>query len=59
MRAYLDRQLERFTEDRDAATKLLTKGVTPVDPSLDPVRLAALTNLVAVAMNTPDAYTVR
>lgn len=59
MRAYLDRQLERFTGDRDAATKLLTKGVTPVDPSLDPVRLAALTNLVAVAMNTPDAYTVR
>jgi hypothetical protein len=26
---------------------------------LDPVRLAALTNLTAVIMNTPDAYTLR
>jgi hypothetical protein len=59
IRAYFDAQVRRFSEDRDAAAKLLQTGVTPVDSTLDPVRLAALTNVTAVIMNTPDAYTVR
>jgi mono/diheme cytochrome c family protein len=59
IRAYADAQVQRFSADRDAAVRLLKTGVTPADPALDPVRLAALTNLAAVIMNTPDAYTVR
>jgi hypothetical protein len=33
--------------------------VTPRDQTLDPVVLAALTNLTTVVMNTPDAYSLR
>ena len=59
MRAYLDAQVQRFTADPEAAARLLKIGVTAADATLDPIRLAALTNLTAVIMNTPDAYTVR
>jgi hypothetical protein len=33
--------------------------VTPVPAGVDTVQLAALTNVVTVVMNTPDAYTLR
>jgi hypothetical protein len=33
--------------------------VTPVDASVDVVKLAAMTNLTTVVMNTPDAYSLR
>jgi hypothetical protein len=59
MRDYYNAQLQRYAADRDAAVQLLNIGVTPVDTSLDPVQLAALTNLTTVVMNTPDAYTLR
>jgi hypothetical protein len=59
MRDYYDAQLQRYGHDRDAAVKLLSVGVTPLDQSLDPVQLAALTNLTTVVMNTPDAYSLR
>jgi len=59
MRAYLDAQVERYTADQDAATKLVKAGVTPVDPQVDVAQLAALMNLTAVVMNTPDAYSLR
>jgi hypothetical protein len=59
MRDYYNAQLERYTADREAAVQLLNIGVTPVDTNLDPVQLAALTNLTTVVMNTPDAYTLR
>ena len=59
MRAYLDAQLVRYSEDRDAAEKLVKAGVTPVDPQVDVAQLAALMNLTAVVMNTPDAYSLR
>jgi hypothetical protein len=59
MRAFYSGQLRRFATDKDAAGELMKIGVTPVDPQLDPARLAALTTLTAVVMNTPDAYTVR
>ena len=45
--------------DREAAVQLVSVGVTPVDRSIDPVQLAALTNLTTVVMNTPDAYSLR
>jgi hypothetical protein len=59
MRDYYNAQLQRYANDRDAAVQLLTVGVTPRDESLDPVQLAALTNLTTVVMNTPDAYSLR
>ena len=59
MRDYYNAQLQRYAADREAAVQLLNVGVTPVDTSLDPVQLAALTNLTTVVMNTPDAYTLR
>jgi hypothetical protein len=59
MRDYHDAQLERYAADRESAVTLLQVGVTPPDASLDPVLLAALTNLTTVVMNTPDAYTLR
>jgi hypothetical protein len=59
MRAYLDAQVERYSADKDAAVKLVKAGVTPVDPRVDVVQLAALMNVTAVVMNTPDAYSLR
>ena len=59
MRDYYNAQLQRYAADREAAVQLLNVGVTPVDKSLDPVQLAALTNLTTVVMNTPDAYSLR
>ena len=59
MRDYYVAQLERYAGDREAAVQLLSVGVTPVDRSVDPVQLAALTNLTTVVMNTPDAYSLR
>jgi mono/diheme cytochrome c family protein len=59
LRAYHDAQIARFSEDRAAASKLLEIGVEPVDAKLDKVRLAALTNVTTVVMNTPDAYSLR
>jgi hypothetical protein len=59
LRKYYDAQVERFAGDAAAASALLRTGVTPVPPGLDERRLAALTNLTAVVMNTPDAYTLR
>jgi hypothetical protein len=57
--AYYDAQLKRYDRDHKAATELLSNGVGSPDPSLDPVRLAALTNVTTVVMNTPDAYSLR
>lgn len=59
MKEYFEQQLARFEEAPADASKLLEIGVTPVDVSIDAVRLAALTNVTAVVMNSPDAYTIR
>jgi hypothetical protein len=59
LRDYYESQIERFSRDREAAAKLVTVGVTPVDQGLDKALLAALTNLTTVVMNTPDAYSLR
>jgi hypothetical protein len=59
LREYYKAQVNRFSGDRDAATALLKVGVTPVPANVDLVQLAALTNVVTVVMNTPDAYTLR
>lgn len=55
---YVDQQAA-FGADPAKAIALLEVGVTGPDPTLDPPTLAALTNVAAVVMNSPDAYTVR
>ena len=59
MRAYYDAQLDEYSADRGAARDLVTVGVSPVDAQMDLAELAALTNLTAAVMNTPDAYMLR
>jgi hypothetical protein len=59
LREYHEGQVARFTADPAAAAQLLAVGVTRADARLDPVKLAALTNVTTVVMNTPDAYSLR
>lgn len=48
-----------FEAAPDKARALLEVGVTAPDPSLEAATLAALTNVAALVMNSPEAYTVR
>ena len=57
-RYYAD-QRAAFGADPDKTRTLLEVGVTEPDPTLHSATLAALTNVAAVVMNSPDAYTVR
>jgi hypothetical protein len=56
---YYDAEIARFTVAPDDAKAFVSIGVTPLDPQLDVIQLAALTNVVAAVMNTPDAYSLR
>ena len=47
---YLNSQRERFASDPAAAKKLLAVGVTPVDLTVDPLELAALTNVAELVI---------
>ena len=59
LRATTTRSCSATRSDQRRGGKLLRIGVTPVDAQVDPVRLAALTNVTAVVMNSPDAYSIR
>jgi hypothetical protein len=59
LREYHAAQVARFTADPKAANDLLAVGVTRGGAGLDAVRLAALTNVTTVVMNSPDAYSLR
>jgi hypothetical protein len=59
LKAYYDGELAHFRADPAGAHSLLKVGVTPVKEGDDPIRLAALTNVTAVIMNSPDAYSLR
>ena len=57
--AYYEDQRAVFAGNADKAASLLAAGVTEADPTLDRADLAAMTNVAALVMNSPDAYTVR
>jgi hypothetical protein len=59
LRGYYEEQRAVLASNGEKAEKLLTAGVTEPDPALDRVALAAMTNVAALVMNSPDAYTVR
>jgi hypothetical protein len=59
LRKYYEQQRDEFGADKAKRDALLKVGVTPADATLDATALAALTNVAAVIMNSPDAFTVR
>jgi hypothetical protein len=59
LRAYYADQRQSYAGNDAKIAGILDVGVVPVDPALDRVKLAALTNVAALVMNSPDAYTVR
>jgi hypothetical protein len=59
LRSYYDAQRAEFAANAAKTASVLDVGVVPPDPALDRTALAALTNVAAVVMNSPDAYTVR
>jgi hypothetical protein len=56
---YYAQQREVFAGDDAKTASLLGVGVTLADTTLDRVSLAAMTEVAALVMNSPDAYTVR
>jgi hypothetical protein len=59
LKQYYEGELVHFRADPAGAANLLKVGVTPVKQGDDPIKLAALTNVTSVIMNSPDAYTLR
>jgi hypothetical protein len=59
LRRYYREQQAVFAANGEKTASFLEVGVTEADPTLDPVELAAMTNVAALVMNSPDAYTVR
>jgi Protein of unknown function (DUF1553)/Protein of unknown function (DUF1549)/Planctomycete cytochrome C/Concanavalin A-like lectin/glucanases superfamily len=55
---YYESEVAHFAEEKAKAASVVHVGVAPVDESLDVVKLAALTNVAAAVMNTPDAYSI-
>jgi hypothetical protein len=56
---YYAEQRDLFAAKAEKAESLLRVGVVEADPSVDRATLAAMTNVAALVMNSPDAYTVR
>jgi hypothetical protein len=59
MSSYYDKQLQKYQSDPKAAEQLLHVGVEPVDSSVSAAKLAALTNVTTVIMNSPDSYFIQ
>ena len=55
---YYESEIVHFSEEKKKAFEVVHIGVTPVDDSVDVAKLAALTNVAAAVMNTPDAYSI-
>jgi hypothetical protein len=59
IRKYRAQEVALMQKSPDEVKKLVAIGVSPADPKVDPVQLAAMTMVTATVMNTPDAYTLR
>jgi hypothetical protein len=59
LRRYYRAQREVFARDDQKAAALLGVGVVKPDPRLDHASVAAMANVAALVMSSPDAYTVR
>jgi hypothetical protein len=58
LRPYYDSQLALFEADKKKAADLVHVGIAPVDETVDVAQMAALTNVAAAVMNSPDAYSI-
>jgi Protein of unknown function (DUF1553)/Protein of unknown function (DUF1549)/Planctomycete cytochrome C/Concanavalin A-like lectin/glucanases superfamily len=58
LRPYYDSQIAEFGANKKKAEDLVHVGVQPVDSSVDVGQMAALTNVTAAVMNSPDAYSI-
>jgi hypothetical protein len=59
LRDYYAQQRAAYAGNDAKIAGVLDVGVVPADATLDRTALAALTNVAALVMNSPDAYTVR
>ena len=59
LRDYYRAQRAAYAGNDAKIAGVLEVGVVPAEPALDRTALAALTNVAALVMNSPDAYTVR
>jgi hypothetical protein len=59
LRNFYREQRAVFASNSEKAANLLNVGVGEVEADLDAAELAAMTSVVALVMNSPDAYTVR
>jgi hypothetical protein len=59
LRDYYDEQRAAYEGNETKIAGVLDVGVVPADASLDRSSLAAMTNVAALVMSSPDAYTVR
>ena len=59
LREFYTGELDRYQGAPENAEAFVSIGITEVDPSIDRPRLAALTSVAALIMNSPDAYTIR
>ena len=59
LRDYYHQQRAAYAGNDAKIAGVLDVGVVPADPALDRTALAALTNVAALVMSSPDAYTVR
>ena len=59
LRDYHRQQRDAFADNDAKIAGVLDVGVVAADPALDRAALAALTNVAALVMSSPDAYTVR
>jgi hypothetical protein len=59
MKSFRAQETERAAKSAAEVAKLVKIGNAPVDTSLDPVQLTAMTVVAAGVMNSPAAYTLR
>ena len=59
LRDYYAQQRASYAGNDAKISSVLDVGVVPADAALDRTALAAMTNVAALVMSSPDAYTVR
>ncbi|HSC15042.1 MAG TPA: DUF1553 domain-containing protein, partial [Gammaproteobacteria bacterium] len=59
LRDFYEEQRAAYAGNDAKIASVLDVGVVPADPALDRTALAAMTNVAALVMSSPDAYTVR
>ncbi len=57
LKSLLDQQLEHYQEQKEAPAKLLSIGLHPMPPNIDPVRVAAWFHVARVLLNLHESIT--